>query len=64
MTTDTRQPDLMTVTEAAQTLGQTRGAIHYQRLYGRLPAVAINGRFMIPRKSVEALRVERDAKLK
>ena len=59
--TATLQPDLITVTQAAKDLGTTRGAIHHHRLTGRLPSITIDGRYLIPRESVEALRREREA---
>ena len=54
----TQRTELLTVTEAARELGATRSAIHYHRLYGRLPAITIDGRYLIPREAVEALRGE------
>ena len=47
-----QQIDLLTVTEAARAIGTTRGAIHHHRLTGRLPAITIDGRYLIPRESV------------
>ncbi len=55
------QVDLVTVTEAARVIGATRGCIHYYRLCGRLPAITAEGRYLIPRESVEALQRERAA---
>jgi excisionase family DNA binding protein len=53
--------DLLSVTEAARVVGATRGCIHYYRLAGRLPAISVEGRYLIPRESVEALQRERAA---
>jgi hypothetical protein len=57
------QVDLVTVTEAARIFGRTRGMVHYFRLAGRLPAITVEGRYLIPRESVEALQRERAAVL-
>ena len=59
--TATLQPDLITVTEAARVVGATRGAVHHHRLTGRLPAIRVDGRYLIPREAVEQLRRERAA---
>ena len=55
----TEQLDLVTVTEAARAIGTTRGAIHHHRLTGRLPAIAVAGRYLIPQQAVEQLRRDR-----
>ncbi len=55
------QAELLTVTEAARVIGATRGAIHYHRLSGKLPAITVDGRYLIARESVEALHRERAA---
>ncbi len=52
---------LLTVTEAAAALGRTRGSVHHHRLTGRLPAIRVGRRFMIPLEDVVALRRERAA---
>jgi len=59
----TQQVDLLSVTEAARELGTTRGAIHHHRLTGKLPSITIDGRYLIPRESVEQLRRDRAARL-
>ncbi len=58
-----KQLDLLTVTEAAHAIGATRGMVHYHRLYGRLPSITVDGRYLIPRESVEQLRRDRAARL-
>jgi hypothetical protein len=55
------QVDLMTITEVARALEATRGAAHYYRLCGRLPAIVVEGRYLIPREAVEKLQRERAA---
>jgi hypothetical protein len=57
----TTQPDLVTVTQTAKAIGATRGMVHHHRLTGRLPAITIEGRYLIPRESVEQLRRDRAA---
>ncbi len=52
------QVDLLTVTQAARELGATRSLVHYHRLYGRLPAIVVDRKYLIPREAVEALRGE------
>jgi hypothetical protein len=37
--------------------------VHYHRLYGRLPSITVDGRYLIPRESVEQLRRDRAARL-
>jgi hypothetical protein len=64
----TERVDLVSVSEAAQLLGTTRGQVHYHRLYGRLPSVLVprqGGRdmYLIPRASVEQLRRERATRI-
>jgi len=56
------QVDLLTVTQAAHAIGTTRGAIHHHRLTGRLPAIVVAGKYLIPRESVEALSRDRAAR--
>jgi len=57
----TEKIDLVSVGQAAAMLGKTRGCVHHHRLTGRLPAITIDGRYLIPRADVERLRAERDA---
>jgi len=59
----TTQPDLVTVTQTAKDLGATRGMVHHHRLTGKLPSITIDGRYLIPRESVEQLRRDRAARL-
>ncbi len=59
----TEKIDFITVTQAARELGATRGLVHYHRLYGRLPSITVDGRYLIPRESVEQLRRDRAARL-
>ncbi len=54
----TERVDLLSVTQAARELGASRSLVHYHRLYGRLPSITVDGRYLIPRASVEALRGE------
>jgi excisionase family DNA binding protein len=54
----TQRTELLTVTEAARELGATRSLVHYHRLYGRLPAIVIDRKYLIPREAVEALHGE------
>ncbi len=61
--TATQQPDLVTVTQAAKDLGATRGMVHHHRLTGKLPTIRVDGGYLIPRASVEALRRDRAARL-
>jgi len=58
----TEQVDLLSVTQAAHAIGTTRGAIHHHRLTGRLPAIVVAGRYLIPRQAVEQLRRDRAAR--
>jgi len=57
----TEKIDLLTITEAAKDLGATRGMVHHHRLTGKLPSITIDGRYLIPRESVEQLRRDRAA---
>jgi len=59
----TTQPDLVTVTQAAQDLGATRGMVHHHILTRRLPAIRVGRPYLIPREAVEQLRRDRAARL-
>jgi len=59
----TERVDLLSVTEAAHAIGTTRGAVHHHRLTGWLPAITVDGRYLIPRQAVEQLRRDRAARL-
>ncbi len=58
----TEQVDLLSVTEAAHAIGATRGMVHHHRLTGRLPAITVAGKYLIPRQAVEQLRRDRAAR--
>lgn len=62
--------ELLTIRDAAALLGTSRSAVHCARLYGRLDVVRVpfsggrqGYRFLTTRESVEALRLEREARL-
>ncbi len=55
------QIEFLTVTQAADVFGTTRGCIHHYRLTGRLPMIRVGRKYMVPRADVEALNRERAA---
>ncbi len=55
------QVELLTISQAANVFGRTRGALHHYRLSGRLPMIRVGRKYLVSRESVEALRREREA---
>jgi excisionase family DNA binding protein len=55
--------ELLTITQAADVFGATRGALHHYRLSGRLPMIRVGRKFLVSREAVEQLRSERAAVL-
>jgi len=63
LATAPERTDIVTVTQAAELMGTSRGAVHYHVLAGRLHAFRLGDRYVIERESVEALRRERATRL-
>ena len=58
----TAETELVSISQAAELLGTSRGAVHHHRLTGKLPSVRVGWPYMIAREAVEELRLEREAK--